>query len=341
MFYGIPSIKIMVKIKGNPLSNRGVSPVSIYKHTSPYFNDMDAAEQILFALLKKYRVKNRREFFNCELEIIITNMKKVESILIEKNELKSEIETTTAKNKIIETPSVNINITNIQPNITNVQPNITNMQPNITNIQPSGRNQCPLCNKNFSRLHRLESHLKRKSPCQRPNYTQKSPCQRPNYTQKLPKKISIGLKDIKLGPDIIICQYCKKKFSSRDNLAKHLKEGYCRVHFPIDCHQKTNLEDETIQVKSHNEDDFIQDLKGKIQVMEKQISELKEKPLISEKQIEELSAAIIESKEKPLITNVNNQILQVVCINQNDNYLDWGTPQLKIVHYQISSGTVS
>jgi hypothetical protein len=232
-------------------------------------------------------------------------MKKVELILIERNELKSEIETTTTENKIIGTPPVNINITNIQPIMTNTQPNITNIQPimtdtqpNITNIQPNitniinynslmnGENRCPFCNKIFSRSQRLESHLKRKSPCQRPN-----------YTKRLPKKISIGSKDIQLGPDIIICQYCKKKFSSKDNLTKHLKEGYCKIHSPIEFNQKHDIEDEITPAKSHNGNDCIQDLMGKIQVMEKQIAELKEKPFNLEKQIEGFSAAIIESKE--------------------------------------------
>ena len=49
---------------------------SIYKYTSPYFDDMDSAEKILFALLHKYRIKNKREFFQCDLEIIIANIKK-------------------------------------------------------------------------------------------------------------------------------------------------------------------------------------------------------------------------------------------------------------------------
>jgi hypothetical protein len=147
---------------------------------------MDAAEQILFTLLKKYRIKNRREFFNCELKIIINNLKKVESILIESDKLKSEIETTTAENKMIETPSININITNIQPNITNIQPN-------ITNIQPNNRNQCPKCLKSFARPSILRSHLKLQNEC----------------SMKLTK---------------LVCQVCQKEFSRKFYLDKHLEK---------------------------------------------------------------------------------------------------------------------
>ena len=136
--------------------------------------------------------------------------------------------------------------------------------------------KCPLCDKNFSRLQRLESHLKRKVSCQKNT-----------YPQKLPKKISIGSKDIRLGPDVIICQYCKKNFSSKDNLTKHLKEGYC---------QKKNMVSDCLQAKSHDENDPIQDLKGKIHVMEKQIAELTGKPSTLEKQIEELKKTTNENK---------------------------------------------
>jgi hypothetical protein len=97
---------------------------------------MDAAEQIVFALLKNYRIKNRREFFKCDLEIIIINMKKVES--------KSEIETIT-ENKIIKIQPVTVNINNIQSNDHN--------------------HICPMCFHQFSSLQRLQTHLKKKKPC--------------------------------------------------------------------------------------------------------------------------------------------------------------------------------
>ena len=35
---------------------------SLYKYTSPYFDDMDMAEQLVFVLLKKYRIKKQPSY---------------------------------------------------------------------------------------------------------------------------------------------------------------------------------------------------------------------------------------------------------------------------------------
>lgn len=56
---------------------------SIYKHTSPYLDDIDLAEKILFASLNKYRMRNKREFFECDLDIIKNRMEMVTCIMSE------------------------------------------------------------------------------------------------------------------------------------------------------------------------------------------------------------------------------------------------------------------
>ena len=162
--------------------------------------------------------------------------------------------------------------------------NIVNLSIHINQSDQKKHYQCPLCNQNFSRLQRLESHLKRKVPCQKPD-----------NSERLTKKISIGSKDIKLGPDIILCQYCSKKFSSKDNLTKHLKEGYCHVYSRMEYDQKeVSGKGDPLRGKKNEiggqggsfagipqrpPNNFnIDDIVEKMRMMEQQIAELKRKP---------------------------------------------------------------
>ena len=145
--------------------------------------------------------------------------------------------------------------------------------------------QCPLCEHNFSRRQRLESHLKRKTPCNQSNND---------------KKLKIKLKS-----DIIICQHCKKTFARKDNLTRHQKI-FCEKN-----RENTNElslgETVTMLAKQINE------LKNDKQKTDQQIAELKEKQ----------AQEITELKERPPV----NQVLQVICIGGNDNYLDMLTSQ--------------
>ena len=144
--------------------------------------------------------------------------------------------------------------------------------------------QCSKCHQCFASLQRLESHLKRKIPCQ-------------------------GQVQLKLNSDLIQCKYCDKTFARQDNLVRHEKK-FCQKKEHI---QTTDDHSKIINTK-----------------LEKQIAELKEQ---SEKQIEELKKQFDELKNKP--TNVNNQVLQVICVSNNDNYLDiltkeWGSFDLAL-----------
>ena len=143
--------------------------------------------------------------------------------------------------------------------------------------------QCHLCGQSFSRQQRLESHLKRKTPC---------------IDMDTCSKIKISSKNLKLRKDIIACQFCGKTFARKDNLARH-QQRFCR--------EKKNISESTIE--------------DKMAFLEKQIHELKDE-LKDEKKKNDREIA--ELKEKPLISN---QILQVVCVGANDNYLDMLTEE--------------
>jgi hypothetical protein len=76
------------------------------------------------------------------------------------------------------------------------------------------------------------------------------------------------------------------------------------------CNQKIEL--------PPNQDNEI--LKETVKKLEKQMIQLKEKQIISEQKQENIEKHIDELENKPRTTQ---NILQIVCINQNDNYLDY------------------
>ena len=208
--------------------------------------------------------------------------------------------------------------------------------------------QCPFCMEDFSSLQRVESHLKRKISCI-------------NSKLEVPEKITLGDKILTLKPNLFPCQYCKKTFASKDNVSKHIKLGRCPilreiclrdsppapsapsvppVHagshvlpvIPLRLNQggippvtpfrihsiQTVVEKEGVTGVSPslcNQNEIVAEDKSSI--LEKQIAELREKSQILETQMAEL-------KEKPM---VNNQVLQVICIGDKDNYLDMLTEQ--------------
>jgi hypothetical protein len=52
---------------------------SKFLYTSIFFDDCIQAERILFFLLRRYRIRDKREFFNFELENIIETIQKIEN----------------------------------------------------------------------------------------------------------------------------------------------------------------------------------------------------------------------------------------------------------------------
>jgi hypothetical protein len=93
-----------------------------------------------------------------------------------------------------------------------------------------------------------------------------------------------------------ICNHCQSRFTRKANLIKHQKNV---------CNSSMKEQFDLLQLQ-------IEKLKENQEKLTENQVELREKPLLLEKQLAEL-------KEKP---SINNQILQVVCIGNNDNYLD-------------------
>lgn len=171
--------------------------------------------------------------------------------------------------------------------------------------------QCHLCFTEFTTLQRLESHLQKKIPC----------------TTTRPQLKSINQ---------FICQYCSKKFARKDNLAAHIKKNRCPgLQKNIIMESSTKLKkkitlksselnpsNKQLENVSHNNLILLENLKKEIVELKEKttiIDELKEKTTV----IDELKKEITELRVKPMI---NNQVLQFVCITNNDNYLDWGPP---------------
>ncbi len=97
------------------------------------------------------------------------------------------------------------------------------------------------------------------------------------------------------------CQICGCLFTTRSHLLRHQRT----VHQTIINQKKNTSNNEIIEL---------------LISMKKDIAELKKKEKVKEKEKE-------KEKEKPVI-NFNNNVLQVVCVSPNDNYLDILTKQL-------------
>jgi hypothetical protein len=168
--------------------------------------------------------------------------------------------------------------------------------------------KCPMCKDTFSRQQRLLSHLKRKTPCVASN-------------ENRLRQIRIGSKDLKIIQEIHICEYCKKTFGRKDTLTAHIK-SYCRK-------KEKEQENKFIIVEDPSTEKFKEkiesiDMIEKMSILEKEMCLLK---LQTNQEIAELkdekqkiNQEIAELKEKTF--GVTNNILQVVCVSPNDNYLD-------------------
>ena len=150
-------------------------------------------------------------------------------------------------------------------------------------------NQCPLCFQNFSCLRRLQSHLKRKTPCY--------------MTSNTDAKMMQIQERHRL--DEIICQYCGKNFARNDSLARHIKTNKCKAKDLIHSNSEVkvgNAVENPLMLEKQMED-LRMEFRQKSMILEKQIAELKEKP-----------------------SNLT-QILNVVCVGSRDNFLDMLTEE--------------
>ncbi len=166
--------------------------------------------------------------------------------------------------------------------------------------------QCPRCLLLFSRPQRLRSHLNRKNKCQISN---------PQYNKELEltclnQFIDDDTDMINMGrPNKYVCDHCNADFTRKFNLERHL-QSYCKskkIDFPVDRKPSLKIKDGFVK-QHHNSDQLINTLAEKIKELEKRLED-----------------NYIELKEKP--SNIHNNILQVVCVGGNQNYLDMLTEQ--------------
>lgn len=124
---------------------------------------------------------------------------------------------------------------------------------------------------------------------------------------------------IKLKPEIIDrkCQFCGFIFTQRCHLLRHQKNQTCNSSQPTNVpNRNDDLKEIILSLKKE-----IVELKQNQIIGNQNIEQLKENQIIGNQQIEQL-------KENPPTINQINNVLQVVCVTQNDNYLDILTEQL-------------
>src|SRR5206468_4228727 len=104
------------------------------------------------------------------------------------------------------------------------------------------------------------------------------------------------------------CEYCSKGFTRNDSLNRHQK---------ITCIYR-QLDPETMYPEEQ------ETLRATVKKLEHQIIQLKEKQTTTDHKQENIEKHIDELEKHPRLTQ---NILQVVCIQQNDNYLDMLTKE--------------
>jgi hypothetical protein len=157
------------------------------------------------------------------------------------------------------------------------------------------QSQCPRCLVQFSRPQRLRSHMAKKNLCQ--PISSENEC---NFElASLLFEDEIGVELIKKDqPKKYICDGCQIGFTRKSNLERH-EQYYCHL-------KKQFKKDQCVNKNEDNE--LIISLAEKIKQLEKRLED-----------------NYLELKDKP--SNIHNNILQVVCIGGNQNYLDMLTEQ--------------
>ena len=118
-----------------------------------------------------------------------------------------------------------------------------------------------------------------------------------------------------------VCQYCNQCFTRKDSLVKHIEKKRCKwlKIGSVNIEQLKNTLDQI--------GDFYQGritLKKPISIKVQKSSDNEERP-VTKSDLDRLEQQIAELKGKP--TNVVNNNLQIVCVGNNDNYLDMLTDQ--------------
>jgi hypothetical protein len=135
--------------------------------------------------------------------------------------------------------------------------------------------RCTRCGKDFEQKSHYDNHRNRKKPCI--EFTQNNSIS-PKIHSILPQKSSQTLKSE------FVCNYCRKEFSRKDNLHRHI-DGYCKV--------------------KRNNDEKMEDLMSKMVKMENELKNMS----ILKKDIELLKSE--NAKYKQIVNhqtiNIKNQ----------------------------------
>ena len=161
------------------------------------------------------------------------------------------------------------------------------------------KTQCPRCLAEFSRPQRLVSHLNRKKKC--PNVSEiKAPISASSPVPTAPSTSETNsICEFK-------CIHCESIFTRKFNLERH-QQKYCQMAKirKSSPNVSPNVSPNTSQKPEMDSHKRIDDLNDKIRQLE-----------------EKLEAKYTELKEMP------KQIVQVVCVGGNQNYLDMLTDQM-------------
>ena len=115
------------------------------------------------------------------------------------------------------------------------------------------------------------------------------------------------------------CEYCHKRFTRKNNMVVHQKTS-CQFFA-----MNPNVETMGMCIEKKKQSVILsKDCEEKLEKLEKELVDKGHRLEKMEKRLDEKDKQIAELKENP---RVNNQILQVVCISNKDNYLDMLTQQ--------------
>lgn len=104
-----------------------------------------------------------------------------------------------------------------------------------------------------------------------------------------------------------ICPHCQRIFTRRDNMLRHVNENRCKV--------------KSLKEKKNNVHDIEQQFADFKEQTSKEIAELKEQKNREIAELKEITSKKLEEIKNSESKQVN-QVLQVICVTSNDNYLD-------------------
>ena len=175
----------------------------------------------------------------------------------------------------------------------------------------NARYQCLRCEQIFPKKYNLDKHLKRKNPC-----LDKS-VKVINNEQKEP---SVDTKIQSSEFQEITCEYCQVTIKYRKNLKRHYDsctqyKNKSSTNNSLEQIDKSSANNLLEQIDKSSTNNFLEQINKLKTEFQQQINELKQQPKVVE-------------QHNHNHNHNHNQILQVVCVGNNDNYLDMLTEEL-------------